>query len=129
MNYSHQREKIAEYVLNSCKHPTAEMVYENVRKELPNISLGTVYRNLNTLSEVGIIKKIYMPNHCDRFDKTLNEHFHIHCIKCDKLEDVNYDINELVYQNIEKDKKYKILYCNLVFDGICNDCIKEGNEF
>ena len=128
MNYSHQREKIEEVVLNSCNHPTAETVYENVRKELPNISLGTVYRNLNTLSEVGRIRKIPMPNHCDRFDSTLNRHFHIHCIKCDKLEDVNYNINDNIYKQIEKDKNCKILSCNLVFDGICNDCIKEGNE-
>ena len=128
MNYSYQREKIAEFVLNSYNHPTAEEVYENVRKELPNISLGTVYRNLNQLSEKSKIKKISMPNHCDRFDKTLIEHFHIYCIKCDKLEDVDYDINDNIYRNIEKDKNYKILSCNLVFEGICNDCIKEGNE-
>ena len=128
MNYSHQREKIAEYVLNSYKHPTAETGYESVRKEMPNISLGTVYRNLNILSDKGIIKKIPMPNHCDRFDKTLVEHVHIHCVKCDSLEDVNYNIDNQVYKQIENDKKYKVLSCNLVFDGICNDCLKEGNE-
>ena len=58
MNYSYQREKILEYVLNSCEHPTVETIYNNVRKSLPNISLGTVYRNLNKLSEMGKIKKI-----------------------------------------------------------------------
>ena len=125
MNYSCQREKIAEFVLNSCEHPTAEMVYEKVRKELPNISLGTVYRNLNKLSERNKIKKIPMPNHCDRFDKTIIDHYHIHCIKCDRLEDIEINIDKTF---IEKQTKYKILSCNLVFDGICNDCIKEGNE-
>ena len=127
MNYSYQREKILEYVLNSCEHPTVETIYNDVRKSLPNISLGTVYRNLNKLSEMGKIKKITISNHCDRFDKTLNEHFHIHCIKCDKVEDV-YDIDSTIIQKIETNKGYKLLSCNLVFYGICNDCIKEGNE-
>ena len=127
MNYSHQREEIAKFVLNSCNHPTADTIYENVREQMPNISLGTVYRNLNALSKKGIIRKIPMPNHCDRFDKTLEEHFHIHCIKCDKLEDINYSINDDIYKKIENEKNYKMLSCNLIFEGICNDCI-EGNE-
>ena len=128
MNYSYQREKILEYVLNSCEHPSVEVIYTNVRKALPNISLGTVYRNLNKLSEMGKIRKISMPNHCDRFDKTLEEHFHIHCIKCDKVEDIEFSIDNSIFKQIEKDKSYKLISCNLVFDGICNDCIKEGNE-
>ena len=107
MNYSYQREKIANYILNSCNHPTAEMIYEKVKEELPNISLGTVYRNLNKLSEKGIIKKISMPNHSDRFDKTIHEHFHIYCIKCDKLEDVDYSIKSDIYKKIEQEQNYK----------------------
>ena len=94
MNYSYQREKIEECVLNSYIHPKAEDVYEDVRKTLPNISLGTVYRNLNNLSKMGRIKKISMPNHCDRFDKTIKDHYHIHCIKCDKLIDVERIVNK-----------------------------------
>ena len=128
MNYSYQREKILEYVLNSCEHPSVEIIYTSVRKTLPNISLGTVYRNLNKLSEMGKIRKISMPNHCDRFDKTLEEHFHIHCIKCDKVEDIEFSMDNSICKKIEKNKSYKLLSCNLVFDGICNDCIKEGNE-
>ena len=128
MNYSYQREKILEYVLNSCEHPSVEDIYTSVRKTLPNISLGTVYRNLNKLSEMGKIRKISMPNDCDRFDKTLEDHFHIHCIKCDKVEDIDFSIDNSIYKKIENDKLYKLISCNLVFDGICNDCIKEGNE-
>lgn len=129
MNYSYQREKIENFVLNSSAHPTAETVYENVRKEIPNISLGTVYRNLNKLSQIGKIKKIAISNNSDRFDKILKEHFHIHCIKCNKVEDVDYSIDKRIYKNIEQNKNYKILFSDLVFEGICNDCIKEGNEF
>lgn len=129
MNYSHQREKIEECVLNSCEHLTAEAIYDDVRKMLPNISLGTVYRNLNNLSKLGRIKKISMPNHCDRFDKTLREHYHIRCVKCDKLIDIDFNIDNESLSKIERDTDYKILSCNLVLDGICNMCKLERNEF
>ena len=127
MRNSKQRDTILKIVMESNDHPTADMVYARARAHINNISLGTVYRNLNTLSEKGIIRKISMPNHCDRFDKTVHEHFHIYCIKCDKLEDVNYSIKNTVYKKIEQEQNYKILSCDLVFEGICNDCI-EGNE-
>ena len=68
-----------------------------------------------------------MPNHSVRFDKTKHEHFHIYCIKCDKLEDVDYSIKSDIYKKIEQEQNYKLLACNLVFEGICNDCL-EGNE-
>lgn len=130
MNYSHQREKILECVLNSCNHPTAEMIYEQVKKDIPSISLGTVYRNLNTLNELGKIKKISIPNYGDRFDKTITNHCHIHCIKCNKTEDISVTNDMTVYENIEKETKYHLINYDLVFEGICNDCYKlERNEF
>lgn len=129
MKYSYQREKILEYVLNSCEHPTAEMVYANIKKDIPNISLGTVYRNLNTLSEMGKIKKIPIPNHKDRFDKTIFNHCHIHCVKCHKAEDVSVDNNLKLYENIEKKTNYHLISYDIVFEGICNECFNlERNE-
>ena len=128
MKYSLQREKILEYVLNSCEHPTAEMVYNDIKKEIPNISLGTVYRNLNTLSEWGKIKKIPIPNHKDRFDKTISNHCHIHCIKCHKTEDVSINNNFKLYEDIEQLTNYKLISYDIVFEGICNDCFQLGKE-
>lgn len=124
MKYSYQREKILEYVLNSCEHPTAKMVYENIRQSIPNISLGTVYRNLNKLSELGKIKKIPIPNHQDRFDKTIINHCHIHCIKCHETKDISIDNNLKLYENIENMTAYKLISYDIVFEGICNDCFK-----
>lgn len=122
MNYSYQREKILDYVSSSCDHPTAEMVYEKVRKDIPNISLGTVYRNLNTLSKIGKIKRIPVPNSGDRFDKTLTNHSHIYCIRCHKVD----DIVKRVDQDIEG---FHTLSYHLIFEGICDDCYKlERNE-
>ena len=68
MKYSRQREIILNTVMENPVHPTADMVYSILREENPNISLGTVYRNLNYLAAEGIIRKITMPEGCDRFD-------------------------------------------------------------
>ncbi len=73
MNYSKQRELILKTVIENPIHPTADTVYEQVRRENPKISLGTVYRNLNFLSEMGILRKISMPVGSDRFDGRLDE--------------------------------------------------------
>lgn len=67
LKYSRQRESIKDYLNSTTEHPTADTVYLNVRKEFPNISLGTVYRNLNLLAEIGDAIKIPTPNGGDRF--------------------------------------------------------------
>ena len=72
LKYSRQRESIKDYLNSTTEHPTADTVYLNVRKEFPNISLGTVYRNLNLLAEIGDAIKIPTPNGGDRFDGSKN---------------------------------------------------------
>lgn len=122
MKYSLQRDLILKHVEESCDHPTADMVYERVRNELPNISLGTVYRNLNLLSEMGKIKKIIMPGSSDRFDKTLKSHSHIYCTNCNKVDDVMIDkINE-IDDFVSNQTGYEIISHDIVFIGICNSC-------
>ena len=77
MKYSKQRELIYEAVLQNPVHPTADNVYTLIREENPNVSLGTVYRNLNLLSDNGLLRKIAMPNAPDRFDGRIDEHYHM----------------------------------------------------
>lgn len=126
MKYSKQRDTILENVLNRCDHPTADMIYEEVRKELPNISLGTVYRNLNMLVELGKIRKIIMPGVSDRFDKTLESHYHLYCKNCGEVHDVMLpDITD-IDSIVEKHTGYKIVSHDIVFIGICKNCQKEG---
>ena len=119
MKYSLQRDLILKHVEESCDHPTADMVYERVRNELPNISLGTVYRNLNLLSEMGKIKKIIMPGSSDRFDKTLKSHSHIYCNKVDDV--MIAKINE-IDDFVSNQTGYEIISHDIVFIGICNSC-------
>lgn len=122
MKYSKQRDIILKTVENSFEHPTADMVYELVKKEIPNISLGTVYRNLNVLVENGNIKKIIMPNSSDRFDKTVFNHYHLFCNNCNKIYDIDYKYVSNINDIIEKETKHKVISHDIVFLGICKHC-------
>lgn len=84
MKYSRQRESILNSLNEKLDHPTAEMVYNCVKKEQPNISLGTVYRNLNQLVEQGVLRRIATPVSGDRFDIRTDPHAHLLCTRCGK---------------------------------------------
>ena len=127
MRCSKQRDEILKIVLKSCEHPTARMVYEKVRYIIPNISLGTVYRNLNVLSENGEIKKIPTYDGDDRFDKTLTNHNHIHCMVCGKVSDIESNLMNIDYDKINEQIGFKVTECNFNIKGFCQNCIKERN--
>ena len=92
MGYSKQRESILKAVLQSGLHPTADDIYVSLKPKDPNLSLGTVYRNLNHLVSIGKIKKISLADHPDRFDGSLHEHQHMVCSRCGKVADVQAQI-------------------------------------
>jgi len=98
---SYQRDTILKVVIDSCDHPTAEVIYNRVRNIIPNISLGTVYRNLNALVDNDYIKRIGISNNQDRFDKTLKPHHHIRCIMCNNVSDIFSDTSLDFYDKIE----------------------------
>ena len=91
MKYSRQRECIREFLAGRHDHPTAETVYTSVKKEYPNISLGTVYRNLSLLTEVGEIQKISTGMGPDRFDWNTTPHYHVLCKKCGSVMDLKME--------------------------------------
>ena len=80
--YSRQRESIKDFLATRKDHPTADMVYQNVRRQNPNISLGTVYRNLTLLAESGEINRLNMGDGVDHFDADTSPHYHLLCTKC-----------------------------------------------
>ena len=127
MRYSKQRDEILNVVLSSCNHPDAKEVYNMVKKKIPNISLGTVYRNLNTLVDEGKIRKVLMKDGNDRFDKMLINHNHIICECCGKVRDVDLLLNGNEVKEVENQTGFKITDCNFNINGICNDCMKGRN--
>ena len=126
MKNSTQRNLVLDIVNNSCNHPTADMVYNSAKETLPNISLATVYRNLNLLAELGSIKKIAVYNGQDRFDKTLTPHHHFVCDKCGNTYDITLSNKADLVSIIEKETGHQIITNNLVFKGICKYCKEEN---
>lgn len=91
LKYSRQRESIKNFLMTRKDHPTADVIYTNVRKEYPNISLGTVYRNLSLLSERGEIMKISTGDGPDHFDGNPLPHYHFICKKCGSVIDMELE--------------------------------------
>ncbi len=105
-------------------HPSAEELYKIVKKTLPTISLATVYRNLEWLSENGIIKKIEVGGRQKRFDGTTETHYHIRCICCDKIDDVMKSDFRDVYCPDEING-YVVTDHHIEFLGICPLCLQK----
>ncbi len=121
MRYSRKREIIKEAVMNNRIHPTAEEVYEIVHKTNPEISMGTVYRDLNQLAEAGEILKLTMADGPDRYDGTLRPHQHASCIKCGKVVDFDYDMSE-TKKAVLAQTGINPVACFISVKGICCDC-------
>lgn len=123
-----QGQLVLNAVIELANHPTADEVYNYVSKLHPNISKGTVYRNLNSLSEDGLLLKISVPDAADRFDQTTQKHYHIKCMNCGEFIDIDIDyMHELDKLAAEK-SKYKIYSHEIVFKGICEKCCKNPEE-
>jgi Fur family ferric uptake transcriptional regulator len=118
---SKQRKVILEELKKVKTHPTADEVYDMVRKIIPRISLGTVYRNLEFLCGKGLILKLGAPGAQKRFDGTPEPHPHIRCAVCTSVADVDCDIEIPVIPS-ECTSGYTILSTNVEFVGICPDC-------
>lgn len=103
-------------------HPTAEEVYNCIVTEYPDISKGTVYRNLNSLVETGLLNKVAVPSGADRFDHILTRHYHIECTNCGAFSDVETEYLDDIDVKIATATKYKMDNHDIVFRGLCPKC-------
>ncbi len=122
MRLTTQRQIILEELGKVTSHPTANEVYDMVRKRLPRIGLGTVYRNLELLAENGVILKLEVGGTQKRFDATIESHYHIRCSVCGRVDDVDIEVQEEINEIAAKSCDYKILGHHIEFSGICKDC-------
>jgi Fur family ferric uptake transcriptional regulator len=106
-------------------HPTAVELYEIVRRRLPKISLGTVYRNLDLLAEMGTIRKVSLAGVEARFDGDIGRHDHIRCVRCGRLDDVAGAVVDLPCGQTDKVAGYTVIGHRLEFVGVCPEC---GND-
>ena len=117
-----QRAVILEELRKVTSHPTAVELYEMVRRRLPKISLGTVYRNLDLLAEMGTIRKVSLGGAEARFDGDTDRHEHIRCIRCGRLDDVAGVAVELPDGETDKMGGYTVIGHRLEFVGVCPEC-------
>jgi Fur family transcriptional regulator, peroxide stress response regulator len=117
-----QREAILSILRNTISHPTADSIYEQVRKTMPNISKGTVYRNLQVLQKRGEIRELNLAGTKSRYEVDFGNHYHFRCEVCGKVMDLDQKVDTELDREISRKTGLKILYHQLEFRGICNDC-------
>lgn len=122
--YSRQRELIYQAVMASKEHPTAEMVYQWLKPACPNLSLGTVYRNLNLLAEEGIL--VRMPFPVERYDGDTYPHSHFRCKDCGRVFDLVPDYEVALDRAAEQAAPgFRVEGHDLTFTGYCPECGKK----
>lgn len=124
IKYSRQRESIKEYLAATKEHPTADMVYQNVKKQYPNISLGTVYRNLNFLVEQKEAVRLNFGDGLEHYDGNIELHYHFLCQKCKRIFDIYMPPLEHINTLAEASFDGTVQGHCAIFYGICRQCEK-----
>ena len=123
LKYSRQRESIKASLMNRHDHPTADALYASIREEFPNISLGTVYRNLNLLVETGEIRKLTCGDGADHFDGDTRQHYHCVCTECSQVYDMDLGALEELNQDAQSCAPGIIDSHYVLFYGRCKNCL------
>ena len=128
LRMTRQRRVILEELRKVKTHPSADEIYEIVRKRLPRISLGTVYRNLEILSESGDIQKLEPGSSLKRFDGDPTDHCHIRCVRCDRIADVPMAPDLKIDLARVNSTDFEIIGHRLEFLGMCPICSDKSNR-
>lgn len=120
--HSKQRERIYEYLCSAKSHPSAEMIYDDLRSEMPNLSLGTVYRNLRMLEEIGKVIRVTAVDGHERYDAICENHAHFVCEKCGCVSDLSVLNEDQVAKLCNVDDDSVIHNVRVVIGGICSQC-------
>lgn len=119
---SRQRDAIVAFLKTRKDHPTADVVYQEIRNTIPNISLGTVYRNLAQLSERGDILRLPCDGKMDHFDADTHPHYHFICNHCGCVQDIDLPYEDALDQRANEYFSGMITKHSLLFEGLCDSC-------
>ena len=125
---SQHRERILEILEETRSHPTADWIYMRLKEEIPELSLGTVYRNLKVLMDQGLIQKLPFGSTFDRFEAKIAPHYHLVCEKCGLVEDFEMPQYAAINSQAEKMSEFKISRHRIDFFGICGKCRKDNKQ-
>ncbi len=121
--HSKQRTRILELLRHTKSHPTAIMIFEDLRREIPSLSLGNVYRNLNILVAQGFVRELKMGSTYDRYDGTVSPHYHFICETCGEISDLELPHDAALNGKVQKLTKGRVNYHRLEFYGACAKCL------
>lgn len=124
-NFSAKREAIYKAISSTDTHPSAEWIYEQLKPEIPDLSLGTVYRNLSVFKQNGKIRSLGVYNGQERFDYNMSPHSHFVCRSCFAIVDIPGEISffeKNTYLYVEKECGVKVEGHSVVFYGKCKKC-------
>ena len=121
-----QKDLVRNAVYEIKRHVTANEVYDFLKETYPTIGKGTVYRNLDILAEEGTLRKVEVPDGPNRFDFTLTNHYHVRCVKCGEVSDVDMDEIPDLMRKIHDTHGIEFLDYDISFKGICPKCRKEA---
>lgn len=120
-----QKKLILDILRSTDKHPTADWVYAEARKVIPDISLGTVYRNLGVLKEAGEIMELNYGSTYSRYDGNPANHYHCVCVNCGRIVDLDMPLHQELEREAAAGGCGKIFYHRLEFYGLCPDCQRQ----
>lgn len=126
LKHSKQRDMIKDFLMTRKDHPTADVVYMNVRQQNPNISLGTVYRNLTLLADIGEIARLRVGDGVDHFDADTSPHYHFICQECDCVIDLEMDSIEGIVNTAASNFGGEVMGHVTYFYGKCPNCRKKA---
>ena len=122
-NYSKKRQAIYELLLSTDSHPSAEWIYNSLKESYPDLSLGTVYRNLKLLESNGSVKPVAVVEGCERYDARMTPHSHFVCRSCGRVLDVFFSENMSDFADEAHISGAKSVDSyNLIFYGTCSGC-------
>ena len=127
LKHSRQRDAIMSILKNTNAHPSAEWVYNEVKKDFPNISLATVYRNLNLLLSTGELIRLDVGTGTEHYDADIENHYHFVCGECGSIIDLDSPQLTEIDRTVEKDTGFEVDNHSLLFYGMCQNCKKAKN--
>ncbi|MDO4344625.1 MAG: transcriptional repressor [Eubacteriales bacterium] len=128
IKYSRQRESILNFLAQRRDHPTADTIYQAIRQEFPKISLGTVYRNLGLLTDLGQICRVNAGDGAERFDYNTAPHNHFICTKCHSVSDLEMESIDHIMEAAQQNCSGHIESYQANFYGICAHCLSESSH-
>ena len=124
-----KRNAILSYLQQTTAHPSAEMIFTDLKPQIPDLSMGTVYRNLTLFKQQGLVSSVATVSGVERFDGNTEPHVHFICSECDAVIDLNdMEVPETLRGAAAACSGGKITDCQLSFTGVCRDCISNQGE-